>query len=204
MALTLREIAPEAQIFALGITFENEDGKVGAIVRAIDWAIENDIDILTYSSAAFLEQSREKVYAAVDRACEHNIVTTFIHYPYERNLFPTGFSVDRDRYARDPDLNIFAWDYNIVMIQSQLEYQNAKPEEQRRMMRPFTSISSTSVVTAGFVALMKSVDNTLPPEQYKNILRQASRELDYEGRIISLAPDVYAALKSIPTVRVPN
>jgi hypothetical protein len=75
MALTLREVAPKAQIYALGITFENEDDKVDAIIAAIDWAIENEIDVLTYSSAAFAEQYRARVDAAVNKAVEHGIVT---------------------------------------------------------------------------------------------------------------------------------
>lgn len=55
MASVLCEIAPETEIYALNVVCSDEDQKVEALIRVIDWLIQNKLDVLTYSSATFSE-----------------------------------------------------------------------------------------------------------------------------------------------------
>lgn len=200
MSLALREIAPEAEVYALGIDFDSEEAKVRTMLDAIEWAIDNDLDVLTYSSSQFLEENEKKLNVVVDKAMESGIVTTFIHYYHPGNILPDGLFMYRgeaDYNRREPDLNILHYDYNVVIISRYLEYLSSSEEDRARLTPPFLSISSTSPVTAGFVALMKSVRSDLPPAKYKRILMETARSLIYKGEDCPRVPDVYEAVKVI-------
>lgn len=197
MATTLREIAPEVEIYALGVSFKTEEEKIAGMVEAIDWAIEQGMDVLTYSSGAFSEESRPKIDKAVERALQNNIVTTFIHYRYDGNLFPDGLVRKNEEYSREPDINILHYDYNVIIVPQDQKYLQASTVERWSLMEPGTSWSSTSPVTAGFVALLKSIDNTLAPEDYKDILISTSRETIVGEDIIPRVADIYEAVKYI-------
>ena len=119
MALVLKEIAPDVEIYALNISFKDEEQKTENMVKAIDWAIDHDLDVLTYSSSRFLEKNRKKLDEAVDKAMENNIVTTFIHYDHKENILPDGFFAYRgseDYNSRKPDLDIYHFDYNTLFL----------------------------------------------------------------------------------------
>lgn len=159
MALVLKEIAPGSEAYALG-TFvpDNESAWVDALIAAINWSIENDIDILTLSHQRIGEPNKARFDEAVNRAVEHGIVTTFIHQDNPNNILPFGFMRYRrgmEGYARNPDINIY-------------HYDNISSDA------PTFSFSSMSPVTAGFVAMLKSIDNTLAPGEYRNILFETS------------------------------
>ncbi len=181
MACVLREIAPKCEIYALCTYSDSEMAEVKNIVEAIDWAIENDIDILTYSGEAFTDGYRADIDAAVDKAVENGIVTTFIHYDNPNNIWPVGlWPLNSEKMSRDADLNIFPYDYNTFFVKNYIEYMAETDAFKRSQMMPiFMSISSTSPVTAGFVAILKSVNNNLTPQEYKDILINTSYSMDY-------------------------
>lgn len=195
MASTLREIAPEAQIYALGTYCSDESDKVDAMVRAIDWAIENDLDVLTYSAGSFPAETRKRLDSAVDRALANGIVTTFIHYPHAGNVLPTWLGPRTGDDDREPDVNILQYDYSIVFTRQYVTWMQNKGKHQLRS--PFLSISSTSPVTAGFVALLKSVQPNIRPAAVKQILMKTSRETVFEGRRSPRTVDIAAAIQSV-------
>lgn len=198
MALTLREVAPEVEIYALNIDFDDENKKVDSMIKAINWAIENELDVLSYSSSRFSEENEEKLNQVVKKAIENNIVTTFIHYYFDENILPDGLFAYKgplDYNRREPDLNIFHYDYSVLILPQYFEYQGLSPEEAAK--HAFLSISSTSPVTAGFVALLKSINNDLSPSEYKRILRDTSKEMIYDGEVCPRVVDIYEALQYI-------
>lgn len=200
MAVTLKEIAPEVEVYALGVDFTDEAKKVDTMVQAINWAAENDLDVLTYSSGQFSEESEKILDEAVDKAVASGIVTTFIHYYNPNNILPDGMFAYRgaeDHNRREPDLNILHWDYNVLMVPRYLEYVAASEEERMKLTPPFLSISSTSPVTAGFVALLKSVKSDLTPAECKRILMDTSRRMVYNGQECPRVPDIYEAVKLV-------
>lgn len=101
MAQTLKEIAPDAEVYALGTYVpDDEDAWVDALTEGIRWAMDQDIDILTLSHQMISGKNRERFDAEVDRAVEQGIVTTFIHYDNPNNILPWGIWSDGGEYNR--------------------------------------------------------------------------------------------------------
>lgn len=195
MATTLREIAPEVQIYALG-TFSDDDSKrVDAMVEAIDWAIAQGLDVLTYSGGRFSSEARKRLDQAVDRALEKGIVTTFIHYPHAGNLLPTWLGPRTGDDDREPDVNILQYDYSTVLTGRYVAWM--QKEHPKPLDNPFLSISSTSPVTAGLVALLKAMRPDLKPAEVKRILMETSRATVFEGQESPRTVDIAAAVRRV-------
>ena len=196
MAITLKEVAPDVEIFALGIRESDRSKEAWNIFQAIDWAIKNDIDILTYSAESFRVEHREIIDAAVQKAIKNNIVTVFIHYDLEQNILPTGFYPNTpEPYARDADVNIFHLDYNHLLINKYKTYLKSNRKTGNNIgAQPYFSNSSMSQVLGGILALMREVNNQLAPEEYKAILIETSREIEYNGYKVNFAVDALAAI----------
>jgi hypothetical protein len=82
-----------------------------------------------------------------------------------------------------PGVNIFPYDYNVLLMSVYSLYQPYQamasyPQSGDEV--PYFSISSTSVVTAGFVAILKSVDSRLSAEDCRQLLVSTSRAIDYD------------------------
>lgn len=183
MATTLKEIAPECDIYAIDtLDSSNEDKKVTAMIKAVDWAIENKIDVLTYSEAPISQKNRQRFDEAVNKAIKSNIVTTFIHYDNPNNIWPNGmFSLGGiSNSKREPDINILNYDYNGLLINTYEKYEELKNNISGGDNIPYFSLSSTSPVTAGFVAILKSVNNKLLPSEYKDILKKTSYKMTFK------------------------
>lgn len=191
MARALREVAPEAEIYALGTYDSDEASRVRAMVEALDWAVRHDLDAVTYSAGAFSPVGRKALDAAVEDAVHHGVTVIFIHYPHPLNLFPSWIGPRSGDDGREPDLNIFHNDYSVVFT---APYAALQRGEDAGGYRPFLSLSSTAPVTAGMVALMKALDPTLTPAECREILKEASRAFSYEGRTGTHVPDARRAL----------
>lgn len=177
MTNALKEIAPECEVYALNTAASrDEDKRVTAMIEAIDWAIKNHIDILTYSQSPISDKNRKRFDDAVNKAVKNNIVTTFIHYDNPNNIWP-GQMVDskhKEKGKRDPDFNVLHYDYNSLRIDTYIKYEKFKSNINGGDNIPYFSISSTSPVTAGFIAILKSINNKLTPDQYRQILKETS------------------------------
>lgn len=180
MTNVLKEIAPDCTVYALNIKSNNEDEKVQNMIKAIDWAIENKIDILTYSGMEISESNRKQLDIAVNDAIKHGIVTTFINYDNPNNIYPgMMFPLVQRGKSRSSDLNIFSYDYNILFTDLYINFTLQKEAAKSGNDVPFFSYSSTSPVTAGFIAILKSINNTLTPKEYKDILIETSYKMSY-------------------------
>jgi hypothetical protein len=194
MASTLHEVAPEVQIYALGTYSSDENAKVNAMVRAIDWAIAQHLDVLTYSAERFSPAGRPRLDSAVSRALAAGIVTTFIHYPHPGNLLPTWLGPRNGDDEREPDVNILHYDYQFVFTRRYADWMQRGRQSE---YVPFLSMSSTSPVTAAFVAMLRSVRPDLAPADVKRILMETSRPMTFEGRRAERVVDIAAALRSV-------
>ncbi|MEJ2677458.1 MAG: peptidase [Gemmatimonadota bacterium] len=195
MAVVLREVAPDVEIYALNTSTRDEAEKVAAMVKAIDWAIAHHIQVLTYSDRAFSPANRPALDDAVRRAHRAGIVTTFIHYPLPENLEPGWVGPRTGDDGRDPDVNILQYDYSKVFVAKLLRWQHGETHDYSQ--RPFLSISSTSLVTAGMVAMLLAADSTLDPATVKRVLVETSRPYTLEGRTGPHVPDAYQALLQV-------
>lgn len=193
MASTLREVAPEVAIYALGTYSSDEAVKVDAMIRAIDWAIDHDLDVLTYSAGRFSPEQRARLDEAVDRALEHGVVTTFIHYPHPGNLLPTWLGPRSGDDEREPDINVLHYDYSVIFAE---RYADWMARGEQSGYRPFLSVSSTSVVAAAFVAMLESVCSDLRPDEVKRILMETSHETEFEDHRSPRTVDIGAAVST--------
>jgi hypothetical protein len=99
---------------------------------------------------------------------------------------------------REPDLNILHYDYSVVFTK---QYADWMQHGTAAGYRPFLSLSSTSPVTAGFVALLKSVRPDLKPTELKRILMETSRATIFEGKESPRTVDIAAAIRSVTKPR---
>lgn len=190
MATTLREIAPECDIYAINATLYDDNGEVnriGYFEKAIDWAIDNHIDVLTYSNAAFFEDDRIRANNAVEKAVKNGIITTFIHNDSDYNIWPYGclkFGNDQ-KFSRTPDVNIYHFDYNTLFLPLYERY-IAVIESGEKIRSgddlPYFSFSSMSVVLAGFIAILKNIRPSLTSKECKQILTATSYEITTKGQ----------------------
>lgn len=193
MATTLREIAPECEIYAINAVVYGEGGeelRLELFEKGIEWAIENGMDVLTYSHAAFMGEDRIRANDAVRRAVQNGITTTFIHNDSEYNIFPygcmegAGYGV-REKFSRKPDLNILHFDYNSLSLTTYEKYSDAlKAGEKIRSgdMIPFFSFSSMSVVLGGFAAIIRQLRPDFLSGQIRDLLVRTSYKIEAKGQ----------------------
>lgn len=188
MAATLKQIAPECEIYAINAIspdynspdFRDKNAKL--LMKAIDWAIEKKLDILTYSQQQIPEEYKTELHEHIAKARNAGIITTFIHCDDELNFWPYGcFEFREQKYFKClPDFNIYHYDYNYINEKLTQEF-NEKIKNSIEIKSgneiPHFSLSSTSPVLAGFIAIIKSLDKTLTPEQTKTLLNNSAYAL---------------------------
>jgi hypothetical protein len=188
MAVTLREIAPECEIYAINAVMHNDGGeasRIGFFEKAIQWAIKKQIHILTYSNAPFNGEERKRANTAIEKAVKNGIITTFIHNDSDYNIWPYGcMSFSNQMFGRLPDLNIYQFDYNYLYLPQYEKY--TKTIENGGEIHsgddlPYFSFSSMSVVLAGFIAILKSIKPSLNSEDCKELLIRTSYEITEFG-----------------------
>lgn len=197
MATTLKEISPDVEIYALNARDKNRENEAKAIIEAIQWAVDTNIDILTYSAEAFDIEYKEKIDKAVQKANDKGVVTTFIHYSGQENILPNGFFPNSSEFpVREADVNIFHFDYNVLMLFKYENYLKLGRDVGNNLgAHPYFSNSSMSPVLAGIVAMMKEVNNNLKPVEYKKILIETSKKINYQGYEVNHVVDAPAAIK---------
>ena len=120
-----------------------------------------------------------------------------IHYDNPNNILPWGIWNDggEEYYDRAEDINIFQYDYNTLFLDNYKEALGDPDFEKGYRDQLYTSVSSMSVVTAGFVAMLKEVDDTLTPAEYKEILTATSHPAEYAGEKAEHVADIGAAVR---------
>ena len=157
MATVLKEIAPECKIYAINTLNDNEEKRIYFFEKSIEWAIENHIEILTYSHARFSKEFLDRANTVINKAVKHGIITTFIHCDNPNNIWPYGcipFLKEKNIFIREPDYNIFHFDYNHLDL-CQYERYLKKFNKGEKIISgndlPFFSFSSMSPVLGGFM-----------------------------------------------------
>ena len=189
MANTLKEVAPDCEIYAInGVLYDEkgDESRIDLFEKSIEWAIKNKLQILTYSHAAFFDISRQRACEAIKKAYDNGIITTFIHNDSPYNLWPYGcLPFSSAEFSRHPDLNIYHYDYNCFFI-NQYDAYLEKTSKGTALKSgndiPFFSFSSMSPVLAGFVALIKQLEPSYSFEQVKSLLQETSYEIRDIGK----------------------
>jgi hypothetical protein len=196
MTLALAETAPEAQVFALNTYHPDEDLRVEAMVRAIDWAINEGLDAVTYCSEPFSKEAREKLDPAVTRAVASGVVVIFANYFHPLNILPGGLGQPEPLGTRAPDLRIFSYECAVAVADEVVALMD--PDDDRiSRFRPSLARPSAGPVAAGLVALVRSLAPEISPVEVKRILMETSRPLLFQGAQEDKVPDAYAALARV-------
>jgi subtilisin family serine protease len=74
VAGAIREKAPGALLYAIKVFDQRLRTNVETIIRAIEWAIENEMDVVNLSLGTVRESHRERFERVVARAAERNVV----------------------------------------------------------------------------------------------------------------------------------
>jgi hypothetical protein len=196
MALTLSQIAPEAEIFPLEIPAGKGPARVEAIVDALDWAVEHGLDAVTYCGGGFSQEARRVLDPVVERTVAAGVVVVFLDYSHPLNLLPGGFGPPGVEGSRDPDLNIFSYDCTALFADQFVALMESDDNGIQRY-RPFLARPATGSVTAGIVALLRSVDSKISPAEVKEALMETSRPMEYRGRQAERVPDAFEAVVSV-------
>lgn len=196
MALALREIAPSAEIYALDIGGQDKDGRIEAIAGALEWAITNQLDVVSYCSQSLSPEDRERLDPIVDRAIGAGVVVVLVDYPHPLAIVPGGFGPPPTEGPENPDLNIFSYDCTALLAR-EFVTQVELDDDGIQRYRPFLTRSSAASVTAGFVALMRSVDGDVSPQEVKEILMATSKPTEVRGLRGKRTPDAFLALSRL-------
>jgi len=187
MANTLREIAPKCEIYAINaVEYGDNADRIGLLEQAVEWAIQNGIDVLTYSHPAFTGNDKHRADTLIEKAAQAGIVTTFIHCDSPQNIWPYGCYPFKQssNFNRTPDVNILHFDYSILRVEVYERYKSIIAAGQRVQSGddvPFFSFSSMSPVLGGFIVLMKELKRDLTADECRKILRETSYSTTAHG-----------------------
>lgn len=79
VAGAIREKASDAQLYAVKVFDRALTTNIDAIIRAIDWCVENDMDVINLSLGTTNEKHRAEIESAVARAAERRTVLVAAH-----------------------------------------------------------------------------------------------------------------------------
>ena len=195
-ALALRDVAPEAEIYGLIIEGKTENERLVALEAALDWAVEHSLDAITYCAGQFSPSARNRLGPAIDRAVEAGVVVVFLGYDHPRNLRPGSFQARPEVSAPSADLDIYNYDCTVVLADTFVALLESDDNPIQRF-KPFLARPSRGALTAGLVALIRSVRPDLPPSGVKAVLRKTSRPMVVQGRIGRHAPDALKAVSAL-------
>lgn len=202
LSTTLKELVPNISVYAIGVRSNDRKKEADAITKAVDWAIENKLDILTFSSEAISQDYKLIVDQAIEKAVKNGVVTIFLHNGHPLNILPYGlYSSDGEGYSRKPDIHVYHFDYNILILKSYQLFLKANRKPQSGDAIPYFSLSSTPIVVASCVAMLKEINPNLTPSLYKEILMKSSKIFNYQGKSIEGVLDHINAIEMIKSFK---
>lgn len=212
VALALHEIVPEADIFALGTYSPVEEERVQAMIRALEWAVGEGLDVVACPEGSFSEEAREKLDPAVEEAVASGVVVVFLDYPHPANLLPALAVLPADPHRssrgakgkarsggeesgapRSADLKVY-------------QEREGRTEE-GGILDPFSDHDSgggsrrylsrhcLAPVAAGLAALLRSREPSLSAAEIKSILQKSNRPFQVAGAPALQIPDAYEAVR---------
>ncbi len=184
MARTLKEIAPDALIYAInGINKEiikDDQKRVEILEKSVLFAIENDIKILTYSHAKITDETaNKKLDKVLKMASKNGIITIFLHCENKQNLCPVSTT-----YAGKLKSNffkIFEYDFSFLNPIAYKKWIESNKTDNTQ----FLSWSSMAVVLAGFVALMLEKQPKLTQNEIISFLNEGS-----ENKVVNITKTI--------------
>jgi hypothetical protein len=194
MSLTLHEIAPEAEVVAMEVPGKDAEIRmVKAVIRALAWAVEHDLDVVTGCIGPLSRKGRGLLAPAVERAAEAGVVLALLDFDHPANLLPGSFGPSATESPVDPDLTIYSQDCTSVLA-GEFQALVQQGDDGLLRKRPFLARFATGPITAGLVALVRSSHPDASSGEVKRILLDTSRPMVYQGRRADRVPDALRAV----------
>lgn len=186
MANTLKEIAPNCEIFAINAitkeSLKDDNLRVEFLEKAINFAIENNIKILTYSHQEIKDKNAiKKLNKILELAEKNKIITIFLHCNQKRNIMPIAINSTHKNSKADV-FHIYQYDYSML---NPIAYKKWL-ESDKKDNTCFLSWSSMCPVLAGFIALLIEINKNISKQEIINILNTTQ----HQNNVI----DIYSAL----------
>ena len=189
-------IAPNVSVYSIRVLDENNEAPISRIIAGIEWAIENDIDVLNMSFGT--ENYSAQLYNAVRRAYENGIVLVAsagnTGGESEQVTYPAKFSevIAVGACNENGDESDFSPNSTDVDILAPGEYINAVSLVDGYCVENGTSLAAPHISAAA--ALILSADNTKNPEFVKQLLVSTANVSQNPRGIL----DIKNALDTLP------
>ncbi|MBO2536867.1 S8 family serine peptidase [Rummeliibacillus suwonensis] len=175
-------VAPDVDMYSAKV-FDNDGARMETILKAVEWAIENNIDIINMSFGT--EEDDAILYQAIKKAYDAGIMMVAAA-GNDGNTYPVDYPA---KYKEVIAVSSIDHSKRIVKKSntgSQIEY--AAPGEDIFTLSPtenYTSMSGTSLAVphvVGMIALFKQRYPTYTPSELRNTLRNYAIDLGDTGR----------------------
>lgn len=189
-------IAPDVSVYSIRVLDENNEAPISRIIAGIEWAIENDINVLNMSFGT--ENYSAQLYNAIRRAYENGMVLVSsagntggiseqVTYPAR---FPEVISVGScNQNGEESEFSPNSTDVDIL---APGEYINSIGLVNGFCVENGTSLAAPHVTAAA--ALILSADNTKNPEFVKQLLVSTANVSENSRGIL----DIKNALDTLP------
>lgn len=176
-------IASEAELYSVKILDKENEASVSTVVKAIEWCIQNDMDVINMSFG--MDSYSEILADAVKKAYNNDILM----------VAAAGNDVKQMQYPAR-----FSEVLSVGSINSKLETSEFSDNSQTDLAAPgedvqstgflgsYTKVSGTSLAAAhvtGVAAAVKSADTSLTASQLMEVLKGSAVSLGADGKLVN-------------------
>ena len=170
VAGAIREKAPDAQLYAVKVFDRALTTNIETIIKAIDWCVENEMDVINLSLGTVNDEHRQAIEQAVARAAEKGTVLVaareMLGKPSLPGCLPSVIGVVVDWHCARDRYDVNGSDYDPVFIAS--AYPRDIPGVPRE--RNLKGISFSVANMTGFVARAREFAPNALIDQLKSLL----------------------------------
>lgn len=175
-------VAPEVSLYSAKV-FDNDGAEMETILKAVEWAIKNNIDIINMSLGT--DQDDPILYQAIKKAYAAGI-TMVAAAGNEGNAQPVDYPAKYNEVIAVSSINNSEKLSSFSNTGKQIEY--AAPGENIYSLSPrasYVQMSGTSLAVphvVGMLALIKQQYPTYTPSEFRKVLRNYVIDLGNSGR----------------------
>jgi serine protease AprX len=212
---TLKGVAPDAELYDIKVLNQDGEGFASDILSGIEWAIDNNVDVISMSLGAEVEvcDGTDAISRMVDEAVEEGIVVVVAagnNGPDSNTILSPGCANDALTVgAVDSDDNIASWSSRGPTDDGRVKPDVMAPGVSITSLWPggeTATLSGTSMAApfvSGLASLILELNSSLSPNKVKDVIKETALDLGLDenvqgaGRINAYAAyELLAPLKS--------
>ena len=177
-------IAYNAEIYSVKILDSGNKASISSVIKAIEWCIKNDIDVINMSFG--LHQDSKLLHEYIKKAAENNITIVAAAGNNGRVQYPAKYDEVISVGGINKDLNIASYSpkdrYVDVFAPSEMAQTTG-------YVGTYTKSNGTSIAAAhvtGIVATLKSKNSSLTFREVKEIISKSALKINMEDNAAGL------------------